>query len=279
LASYGGASDGEIVSRLARDAEGSVQSAAIAALCGFDLSAAARFASHRLGRSNDAEAELNEIFSAFLQWQGGPFTLAEALALAQRSPTRFAAETGLRLMSVSGRRNEQLARVLGDAAGVKIGAQNMTAAEVLVFADDVRARGDARVGAEIFRRPQLGCIACHSVNGQGGKIGPDLSTLGTAQPLEFIIGAILDPQKEIKEGFMSVEVVTEDGEEYQGRQVRETGEELVLHDVLQNKEVRLRRDAIKEKRQAGSVMPAGLADGLTRNEFRDLVRFLSELGK
>jgi len=52
-----------------------------------------------------------------------------------------------------------------------------------------------------------------------------------------------------------------------------------LRDVLQNKEVRLRRDTIKETKQNGSVMPSGLADTLTRAEFRDLVRFLSELGK
>ena len=60
---------------------------------------------------------------------------------------------------------------------------------------------------------------------------------------------------------------------------RETTEELVLRDELQNQEVRLRRATIQEKRQNGSVMPAGLADTLTREEFRDLVRYLSELGR
>jgi putative heme-binding domain-containing protein len=117
------------------------------------------------------------------------------------------------------------------------------------------------------------------VNGEGGRIGPELSALGTAQPVDFIIGAILDPQKEVKEGYISVSITTKDGEEYQGYQVRETAEELVLRDVLQNREVRLRRDMIAEKNQTGSVMPKGLADMLTREEFRDLVRFLSELGK
>jgi putative heme-binding domain-containing protein len=117
------------------------------------------------------------------------------------------------------------------------------------------------------------------VNGQGGNIGPDLSALGTAQPVDFIIGAILDPQKEIKEGYTSLSVTTKDGEEYQGYQVRETGDELVLRDLMQNKEVRLRRDTIKAKNPNGSLMPAGLVDPLTRAEFRDLVRFLSELGK
>ena len=155
----------------------------------------------------------------------------------------------------------------------------MTAAEIAAFASEVRASGDAKRGAEIFRRAELGCIACHSVNGQGGTIGPNLSALGTAQPVDFIIGAILDPQKEIKEGFMSIEITTKDGEEYQGYPLRETKDEFVLRDIVQQREVRLRRDSIQEKKQHGSVMPSGLADTLTRAEFRDLVRFLSELGK
>jgi len=155
----------------------------------------------------------------------------------------------------------------------------MTTEEIAVFAEDVRTRGNARTGAEIFQRPTLGCVACHAVNGQGGNIGPNLSTLGSAQPIDFIVGAILDPQKEIKEGFTAILITTKDGEEYQGNALRETRDEVVIRDVLQNKEVRLRRDTILEKRQLGSVMPSGLADTLTRAEFRDLVRYLSELGR
>ena len=79
------------------------------------------------------------------------------------------------------------------------------------------------------------------MNGEGGKIGPELSALGTAQPVDFIVGAILDPQKEVKEGYVSISITTKDGEEYQGYQVRETATEIVLRDILQNKEIRLRR--------------------------------------
>ena len=255
-----------------------MQSAAIAALCALNLEAAARFASASFAHLND-EAGLVEVFASFLQRQGGAAALANALAAAAKRPMKLAAEIGLRLMSTSGRRNEQLARVLTEAAGYIIRGQNMTPAEIGAFVAEVRAQGDAKAGADVFRRPQLGCTACHSVNGEGGNIGPNLSALGTAQPMDFIIGAILDPQKEVKEGYMSISVATKEGEEYQGYQVRETGDELVLRDALQNQEVHLRRDVIKEKKQIGSVMPVGLADSLTRAEFRDLVRFLSELGK
>src|SRR5207237_4380614 len=154
----------------------------------------------------------------------------------------------------------------------------ITPAELAIFATEARAKGDVARGERIFRRPELGCTACHAINGQGGKIGPELTALRTAQPLEFIIGAILDPQKEVKEGYMSISVITKDGEEYQGYQVRDTSSELVLRDALQNKEIRLRRDLIQEKKPHGSLMPNGLADLLSPAEFRDLVRYLSELG-
>ena len=90
---------------------------------------------------------------------------------------------------------------------------------------------------------------------------------------------MLEPQKEIKEGYMAISITTKDGDDYQGYLQRETAEEVVLRDVLQKREVRIRRDKIAEKKQSGSVMPSGLADLLTQAEFRDLLRYLSDLGK
>ncbi len=276
LASLGGDASKTTLSRLSTEGPPSIQSAAIAALCGLDLNAAARLAGDSFARLSD-ETALGEIFTAFLQRQGGAAALAKVLASAARQ--KQAAEVGLRVMNTGGRRNKELAVILTDAANFNGAGKSMTQAETVAFVAEINTDGDANRGERIFRNPGLGCVACHSVNGQGGNIGPDLSALGTAQPVDFIIGAILEPQKEIKEGYVSISVTTKDGEEYQGYQVRETSDELVLRDVLQNKEVRLRRDTIKERKQNGSVMPNGLADTLTREEFRDLVRFLSELGK
>ncbi|MBI2947725.1 MAG: c-type cytochrome [Verrucomicrobia bacterium] len=296
LASFGGEASQRALSRLAGEAAPSVQSTAIAALAGFDAAAAAQKAAdwfnrasipspsplggERAGVRGEAErfrAESTEVFSAFLQRQGGASALANALSA--KPPPKNVAETGLALMNASGRRDEQLAGVLAKAAGLNRANSLMTPAEIAALSAEVRTQGDARRGAEIFQRAELGCVACHAVNGTGGTIGPDLSALGTAQPIDFIVGAILDPQKEIKEGYISTSLATKDGNDFQGYLVRESPEEIVLRDVLQNQEVRVRRDAIRERRQSGSVMPTGLADTLTRVEFRDLVRYLSELGR
>jgi len=194
-------------------------------------------------------------------------------------PSKTAAEIGLRVMSASGRRDNSLTRLLADAVGMTVRNLQMNATEVATFVDEVRSQGNFKRGEQIYRRPELGCVACHVVDGKGGSIGPNLSALGTAQPVDFIIGAVLDPQKEVKEGYTSISLTTVGGEEFEGYLVRETKDEILIRDLLRNQEVRLRASAVKEKKQHGSVMPAGLADTLTRPEFRDLIRYLSQLGK
>jgi len=114
---------------------------------------------------------------------------------------------------------------------------------------------------------------------EGGRIGPDLGALGTAQTLEFIVGAILEPQREIKEGYIANQIVTKSGDAYQAYIVRDTDQELVIRDLARDVEVRLRKDAIAARVQIGSVMPSGLADALTHAEFRDLIAYLSSLGR
>jgi hypothetical protein len=61
--------------------------------------------------------------------------------------------------------------------------------------------------------------------------------------------------------------------------VRQSDKDLILRDAVQD-EIVIPLNTIKGKpRQGGSMMPAGLADPLTRQELTDLVRFLSELGR
>lgn len=213
---------------------------------------------------------------ALLAWEGGLAALHSAFAATP--PSKAAAEICLRVMNASGKRHERLARVLEKAAGFSSQNFAFKGEDMNKFTEEVRNDGDARNGAQIFRKPELGCIACHAVNGEGGAIGPDLSPLGAAQPIDFIIGAIVDPHKEIKEGYASVSITTRDGHEYQGYVRRDDAQQIVLRDVLQNREVNISRTSIKENRANGSVMPEGLVNTLTRAEFRDLVRYLSELG-
>jgi hypothetical protein len=93
------------------------------------------------------------------------------------------------------------------------------------------------------------------------------------------VDSILLPSKKIKENYNTLAVETKAGQVYTGIKVRETKDELVLRNT-DDKEIVLRTRDIEEKLNVPtSLMPEGLADGLTRAELVDLVRFLSELGK
>ena len=143
----------------------------------------------------------------------------------------------------------------------------------------MRANGQPARGAAIFGRAELACTACHSVAGQGATIGPALDGIGSGQPLDFIIGAVLEPQREIKESFEAIEVTTKDGTTHLGYRVSEDGNELLIRDLGAGRVIRVVRENIASRRNAGSVMPPGLVDRLSREELRDLFAYLSTLGK
>jgi hypothetical protein len=88
----------------------------------------------------------------------------------------------------------------------------------------------------------------------------------------------VEPAKAVKEGYHATVVATTDGRILTGLKVRQTDTELVLRDA-EDREVTIPIDAVEEQKPAGSLMPAGLTDTMTRAEVVDLVRFLSELGK
>jgi putative heme-binding domain-containing protein len=150
---------------------------------------------------------------------------------------------------------------------------------VQALATEVRASGQPARGAAIFGRAELACIACHSVAGQGATIGPALDGIGSGQPLDFIIGAVLEPQREIKESFEAIEVATKSGATHLGYRVSEDGNELLMRDLGTGQVVRIARQDIASRKNAGSVMPAGLVDRLSRDELRDLFAYLASLGK
>jgi len=277
LAVLGGTNAPNLLTDLARP--GRVIGERIAATIGFatfDLPRAAGFAADILASDKDGRSVTN-LIPPFLTRKGGAAALAAALG--SKPPTTDAARLALRLINSAGQQDASLVAELNKASGLSGAPLQLSAAQVQEFAQDVHAQGNAARGAQIFLRADLSCVACHAVGGQGGNIGPSLDGIGAGQPLDFIIGSVLEPNKEVKESFEAIEITTKDGETYQGYRIRSDKTELVLRDVTLNKEVRLRRDQIADQQNRGSVMPAGLVDHLTREELRDLFRYLSELGK
>ncbi len=138
--------------------------------------------------------------------------------------------------------------------------------------------GNAKRGEAVFRRKESLCLNCHAIAGAGGQVGPGLESIGASAPADYLVDALLQPGKAIKEGYHATTVAMSDGRVITGIKVRQTDTALVLRDA-EDRELTLPLDAIDEQKPAGSLMPAGLVDTLTETDRLDLVKFLSELGK
>lgn len=146
-------------------------------------------------------------------------------------------------------------------------------------AELVRQSGDPQKGATIFRRPEINCIGCHQVMGEGTDFGPNLSEIGTKLGKDALYESILDPSSGISFGFEAWAITMKNGDEAYGLLASETEEDLVLK--LQGGTLqRLKKVEIANReKQTQSIMPAGLQANLTAREFVDLVEYLASMKK
>jgi putative heme-binding domain-containing protein len=276
LAELGGPASRSALEELTSDDRTmSVRRLAVAALASLDLRGAARRAAELLSASAAGD-DPAELVAAFLQRKGGPAALASAIS--GRTLPADVAKLAVRAARATGREDPELVAALTRAGGLGTPKRELSPAELRQAAADALAQGDPRRGEAVFRRKELACLKCHAVGGAGGQVGPDLSSLGASAPVDYLIESVLLPNKAIKENYHSLIVGTQKGQVFTGIKVRDTPTELVLRDA-EDREVVIPAKDVDEKSPGRSLMPDGLADGLTRPEFLDLVRFLSELGK
>jgi putative heme-binding domain-containing protein len=124
----------------------------------------------------------------------------------------------------------------------------------------------------------LNCQTCHAIGGAGGKLGPDLTTLGASAPLDYIVESVLNPAVKVKEGYHSVVFRLKDGGMVMGIPAGETDKEITVR--LPGLEQQVAKDSIVGRDQApGSLMPPGLTDVMGAEDQAHLFAFLAQLGK
>src|SRR5437016_14568014 len=107
----------------------------------------------------------------------------------------------------------------------------LSEAELKQLAGTVMAEGDPARGETVFRRKELSCVTCHAIGGVGGKVGPDLTSIGASAQVDYLIESVLYPNRKIKEGYHSVIVETKDGLEFSGVLAREDSEQILMRDA------------------------------------------------
>ena len=158
---------------------------------------------------------------------------------------------------------------IADAGGGAIAADREVVWKKLLPQAD--ATGDLARGKAVFA---LLCVKCHTMDGQGGKVGPELTGAG-ARPKRDLLLEIVDPNRSVEMNFRMWQVRLKDGQILAGRLDTETATSVELLDVEGKSHV-LQRDAIDlMKPSALSIMPVGLIDPLPEGDVAALLEYLA----
>jgi len=273
LSAMGGEVGKETLSRLATSNETvEVRLSATLALLPLATDVAAGYAVDVL--SNFGDRDPAPLFREFLRTDDNVAALTKALE--NRSIAPEVAKLGLRTISSSGRERAELTAALNRAGGLGEEPAELSPEQMARMVLAVQEHGSAARGQEHYRK--LECSQCHAIAGSGGAVGPDLTSIGGSAQIDYLIESIDFPGKAIKEGYHSLVIETKNGEFHSGIKISESDTELLLREAT-GEEVRIPLNTIAKRDDGGSLMPTDLGDPLLENEFLDLVRFLSELGR
>ena len=134
----------------------------------------------------------------------------------------------------------------------------------------MRHAGNSANGRKLFndaRRTQ--CAICHQIAGKGGDVGVELSNIGGKFDRPHLIESLLEPSRQIVEGYRTTCVLTTGGKVLCGILKQQNKEQVTLVDATGKLQV-IEREDIEELSQSDiSIMPEGLAKELSLEEFTD----------
>jgi cytochrome c oxidase cbb3-type subunit III len=133
---------------------------------------------------------------------------------------------------------------------------------------------DVAQGAELFK--SKGCYQCHRVNGEGGRLGPDLSDIGKIRSVEHLRAALIDPNADVRQRYWVISFKDASGKSKEGFLMNEdsyTVQFIDMNERLQS----VSKSGLKDyKVEKTSKMPS-LKDSLSTSELEQLVAYLSSL--
>jgi putative heme-binding domain-containing protein len=139
--------------------------------------------------------------------------------------------------------------------------------------------GDPKLGKKIFfdQNSKVPCAKCHTINGEGGRVGPALDRIAVRRAPEFIMESIVLPSKDIDPQYEGVQVITKKGLTIVGMRVNETNFSIQLREENGRFHSFDKRDLDEVTVLKKSLMPDNAAEVFTVKELHDLFAYLMTL--
>jgi putative heme-binding domain-containing protein len=138
-----------------------------------------------------------------------------------------------------------------------------------------KATGDPVAGKAVYTGKGH-CATCHTIAGEGGSLGPDLSVVGRSRGLAYLMASLLTPEAEVAVPYRAVQVVPKAGGITSGIRLNEDDISIQLRDSADHLRSFYKDDLKEIRRDKPSLMPA-YGKALSGKELEDLVSYLSSL--
>jgi putative membrane-bound dehydrogenase-like protein len=256
-----------LLARARSASDEALQGAALAALSRYNAPEVADAALKSLPEMTDTVR--TQAFALLASRPAWSLRLLESVDAGRVDPRSVPAEL---IPRIRRHRDERLAALVrkywGEARPASTAALQ---AEIEHLAARVRnAPGNPKSGERVFAAK---CASCHTLFGQGGKVGPDLTTF-KRDDLDAMLLGVVNPSAEIREGYTSYLVSTAEGRTLGGILIDQDPRMVMLRGS-EGRDVAIRRSEIEEMAaMPSSIMPEGLLKGATDREVRDLFAYL-----
>ena len=121
------------------------------------------------------------------------------------------------------------------------------------------------------------CSSCHTMRGDGGNIGPDLTQLGTRFTPKDMLEAIIEPNKTVSDQYAATVFTMKDGSSILGRLTSENDRSyLISQNPFAPEALReiAKQDVASTKYSYISIMYPGLINNMNEDELKDLLAYL-----
>lgn len=150
-----------------------------------------------------------------------------------------------------------------------------TTEEALAILEEPLANRDFVNGKNMFDATL--CSSCHTMRGEGGNIGPDLTQVGTRFTAKDILENTIDPNKEVSDQYAATIFTMKDGSSILGRLINEDdGKYFVSQNPFSPQTLReiTKTDVLSTKHSTVSLMLPGLLNRLNDEEIKDIMAYM-----